>query len=201
MACVWQAAQTPPEPPKPLKHGAIAYFRDHCQRCHGAFGGAYEDDFTKGKTLAELTDVIKSMAAGQGGSPLTDSGELGAQVSFHYAIDKKRPFLDWTGQDGNVLTGEVTPDAKVDARYRLDSLDVQVKDGMWKLTLPPGGEAGRVQIRASIKDVTSCMDLSKLPYSPIPIPNTDKKEYPTTAIGEVKNLSKGACSLPGLWKR
>ena len=161
---VWQAAQKPAAP-KPLKHGPLAYYRDHCQRCHGAFGGAYEDNFTKGKTAKELTDVIESMAAGQGGSPLTDEKELQAQVAFHYAIDLKKPFLTWTAVDGSRVSGEVTPDAKLRASVAGTDAPVTVTDGVWHVTLPAGGDPNNLVITATLGDAKSTLDLSKSAYS------------------------------------
>jgi hypothetical protein len=160
------ALQVPekPKPPEPLKHGPLAYYKDHCARCHGDLGGAYPDDFTKDKTFGDMRDVIKSMAAGQGGAPLTEENELLAQIAFHYSIDLKKPFLDWTGQKGPALSGEVTPDAKVTGEIDGVGVPVSVDKGVWTVTASDLA-AHQVVIKATVGHSTATLDLSKAAFS------------------------------------
>ena len=154
----------------PLKHGPLDYFQRHCSRCHGVDGGAYEDGFTKDKTPSELRDTILQMSEGQGGSPLTDSAELAAQVAYHFAMDRKDPFIDWTGQDGSELTGEVTPDTSLTALVKGQTVPVHVKERTWRLELPSGASAVDVKLTGKQKDRSESLDLSRgafLPLAPL----------------------------------
>ncbi len=160
VAGVWQSSAAP-KPPEPLKRGPLSYYSEHCRRCHGPFGGAYEENFTKGMSAQDLTDTIKSMAEGQGGSPLSDANELAAQVAFHYAIDLKKPFLSWTVLDGRTVSGEVTPKAKVVATLAGADVPVTLSDGIWKVVLPADASVRKLVITASVGDVKSTLDLSK----------------------------------------
>ncbi len=156
-----QTPATPDKAPTPLKQGPLAYYKGHCARCHGDLGGAYPDDFTKTKSKEDLTQVIESMAAGQGGAPLTVTAELEAQVAFHYAIDQKTPFLSWTSADGNTLKGEVTPDTVVTATVAGVDQKVEILNRTWKITLPANAVISSVVVHAKTDTSEAVLDLGK----------------------------------------
>ncbi len=164
-------AQSPSasNPPGPLKHGPMDYYQHHCARCHGLDGGAYDDNFTKDKPLSELRDVILRMAAGQGGAPLTDPAEIDAQVSYHYSIDTKAPFLVWTGADGQKLSGEITPDAKLTATISGAPAEVNVKGRQWTLELPTNAKPRDVKLTVKLKETVGTLDLGHDSFIRLPV--------------------------------
>lgn len=165
-AGLWQTGPNqpaePPKPPQPLKVAPLAYFTDHCQRCHGPEGAYYEDDFAKDQTDDQLREVLHRMADGPGGAPLVPA-DLDVQVAFHRALSEKRPFVAWT-KAGDALGGETTAD-KLTATVAGQPVDVAVKDGAWTLKLPAGADLKDVEIRAGTPPNASVLRLKDHPYS------------------------------------
>jgi len=134
-------------PAAPLKVEPLAYFTAHCARCHGVQGSNYADNFTKGKSDADLRKVLKDMADGPGAAPLDDQG-LASQIAYHRAIDTQSPFLSWTSAKNGALAGEALNAEKLTATSQGTNIPVKVKDGKWQLTLPSSAKPEGVVLNA-----------------------------------------------------
>lgn len=153
-----------PETKKPLASGPIAYYDGACMHCHGPYGSSYSDSFFKKFDLGPLSKSIKEMAEGPGQSPLDDEA-LGAQVAFHQAIIAHLPFIDWTGQEGSKLSGEVTKKATLVASINRDRLPVTVTGGKWSLELPAGAQLGDLVLTATLKGQSATWSPKNHSYS------------------------------------
>jgi hypothetical protein len=154
-----------PEAAKPLKNPPLAYFDSHCSRCHGAYGSNYGVDFGKGQTTAQLRKVVEEMSAGPGGEALTGV-DLDAQTAFHQEIIAKKPFIDWTGQKGRTLSGEVTPKATVELVLRDRKLPATIDvDGNWTVSYPEGAALAKAKIEATLGKAVTAIPLDTRAYS------------------------------------
>jgi hypothetical protein len=153
-----------PQSPKPLTSGPIGYYDGACAHCHGTNGSAYSDDFFKKYDLSTLKKSINDMAEGPGQSPL-DGQELAAQVAYHQAIIAHLPFIAWTGQAGQNLSGEVTRKATMSASINREELTVIVKGTKWTLELPVGKDASSVVLTATLSGKSVTLNLGKVDYS------------------------------------
>lgn len=90
----------------------LAYFDQHCSRCHGPFGSYYGKDFAADLSPEALREKISEMAAGPGGAPVSGDS-LAVLVAFHQSLSSGRPFITITGAGGDSLTGEVSPGASL----------------------------------------------------------------------------------------
>ncbi len=159
-ACLLQASPAP----KPLDSGPISYYNGACAHCHGLNGSAYGEDFFKKFELAGLSKSIKEMAEGPGQSPLDTDG-LSAQVAYHQAILNHAPFIAWTAQDGQKLSGEVTRKATLEASIGRAKIPVTVRGINWTLELPSGASTGEVILTATLNRVSAKLNLGKAAYS------------------------------------
>ncbi len=149
---------------EPLKNSPVTYFKAHCARCHGTDGGMYDDGFDKKISDKDLRDVIDRMATGPGQAPI-DGIDLDAQVAYHRAIGSHLPFLAWTAQKGQTLSGDFTLSGeKLTAKLGKKKLPIQEKDRIWTLILPKG---------AKVEDLILSVD--KTTFKPATKPFTQKK--------------------------
>lgn len=156
---------------KPLSLGPLQYFRDRCMRCHGPEGAAYTEDFTKGKTSAQLRADIVRMANDAGQAPLQDPRDVDAQVAWHYAMDEKLPFLSWTSWKGQTLSGETRKGDLIQAFASGKTVPVTVKDDHWQLSLSKTQTPADIVLkvthftgRSHMLSHSEIVSLSKAPY-------------------------------------
>ena len=139
------------KPPAPLKLGPRAYYRDHCQRCHGVDGSNLEPGYAQKETLEKLKADVKRMAEGPGGKPL-EGEDLDAQTEYMRLASAGRPFLAWTGVKGAVVAGEASDGAKVVATVGDRALEVKTdEDNGWTVTLPSEGDLARLKVTATLE--------------------------------------------------
>jgi mono/diheme cytochrome c family protein len=161
-----------PSAAKPLSVAPVAYFAAHCARCHGALGMNYADGFTKGKTDADLQQVLTDMATGPGGAPLKPDA-IATQVAFHRAIDAQAPFIAWTDDkvQGAIRTlgGEVSGADSLTAQTGGQNLPVTVHDGNWKLTVDEHIPVGSIVVVAQTGKKRAALAFAKASFShPLP---------------------------------
>jgi glucose/arabinose dehydrogenase len=141
---------------------AISYFNANCARCHGPFGSFY------GKRSYHpypvLAADIKQMAEGPSDAPLSEKA-LAAQVAYHQSLYDLKPFIAWVGQDGQLISGEVTPGSKVTIVSGGKPIDARVEDYRWSATLPDGVKPGQVEIRAQNATGETVLALKNSPFS------------------------------------
>jgi hypothetical protein len=154
----------PLAPSKPLATAPIEYYDGACSHCHGPYGSAYTDAFYTHTDLVQLKATLKRMADGPGQSPI-DGIDLDAQVAFHQAMIVKLPFLAWTGQDGLVLTGEVTRKSTVTATAGSANLPVKVQGSHWSLQLASASDLAGLSLTATLGKASVTCRPSTRPFS------------------------------------
>jgi hypothetical protein len=139
----------------PLEHQPLAYFQNHCERCHGPWGAFYGDSFGEGLSEDELKEIVDEMAAGPAGAPL-EGEELAGQVAFHRSLLAKAPFL--------VFEGEVTPGSEVRLTWPGGELAAEVEDFRWTLELPSDLDQKPALI-AELDGATTRLDPTRTSFS------------------------------------
>lgn len=129
---------------EPLKVAPLAFFREHCQRCHGPQGSFYIPGFAEKRGKENLRDEIKSMAIGPGMTSISEA-DLDQQVLLHTALSSETPYVNWTAQNGPVLSGEKTP-GKLVASANGVAIETRVKGQDWTCELPGGVEPKDVEL-------------------------------------------------------
>lgn len=133
---------------EPLKVAPLAYFRDHCQRCHGPQGSFYIPGFAEKRGKDGLRSEIRSMAVGPGMTTITEA-ELEQQVLLHVAMSSETPYVNWTGHKGRLLSGEKTP-GKLTASANGTAIEVRAKGQDWTCELPAGVEPKDVELTLTV---------------------------------------------------
>jgi hypothetical protein len=99
-----------------------------------------------------LRQVIHEMAEGPGQSPL-DAIQLEKETAYHRSLLDGKPFLVLTGnaKDGDALTlsGEVTPESKVEVCLDKTTLSATVTEHQWKAVVSADLDLSRVMIIAT----------------------------------------------------
>ncbi|MBI1757231.1 MAG: hypothetical protein HYR64_09015 [Fimbriimonas ginsengisoli] len=139
-----------PVTPKPLTVGPVAYFAEHCERCHGSRGRNLGKGFAKRYSEATLRKEVAEMAAGPGQAAL-EGIDLDAQVGLHWAIDSGRPFLAWTGRKGDQLSGEVLNAKSVWLVVGGRKRRADVHGDSWVIRIPNGMNLDSVSLVAGVK--------------------------------------------------
>lgn len=113
----------------------LAYFDQHCSRCHGPFGSFYGKEFARDLSPAALQQKVAEMAAGPGGAPLSGDS-LAALVAFHQSLSTQQPFIVVTKSDDDSLSGEVTPNVPLRISCGDQSTVLPVKGYQWAAEKP-----------------------------------------------------------------
>jgi hypothetical protein len=143
--------------PSHLKIAPLGYFKQNCASCHGENGAKFGPGL-RNKSEADLKATIERMAA-TAKAPLNPE-DLAAQVAYHRAIAGRKPFAAWTGRAGNILTGEMTPGAKVTASIG----KVSSKSGTWKIELPDGATPDQVVLTVASGSAKLKLELAASAY-------------------------------------
>jgi mono/diheme cytochrome c family protein len=160
-----------PEKAESSAFAAIEYYQNHCSRCHGYYGMNYDLNSLQKRDDASLKTVLHDMAAGPGGQPLDDA-QLEVVTAYHRSMIKLQPFMSVTKietvADGVMLSGEATPEAKIEIKNG-DGSTLATRDAaneyQWQAKLPIGAEAGKLQVTATLKEVVTTVDLAESKYS------------------------------------
>lgn len=158
------AVATPPGPGQasskitPLNGAPVAYYKDHCQRCHGPSGSFYAPGFAVKRGKEGLRTVIHDMAVGPGLTKITPI-ELEQQVELHNAISDERPYLNWNGRKGQTLTGEKTI-GKLTASSGKKPLEVTTTGNNWSITLPAGVDPKSVVLEIAFGKKRAVLNLA-----------------------------------------
>ena len=91
--------------PEKLTVGPVSYFEAHCSRCHGPNGSFYDLQQLSKLSDAKLRKFVVDMAMGAGNAPLRGS-DIDAQVAYHRAMIRNKPFLAVTSISGGFVKGE-----------------------------------------------------------------------------------------------
>lgn len=159
---------------KELKFAPMEYFENQCAHCHGPYGTMYGPRTPEFDGDAALLAKILSMSRNQGQSPVTDA-------QAHVLLAYERSMATEGGQKGTlfaavvelkgqVLLGEVTPEAEVRLLLRDGTEHPAAVDGhQWRVDLGPRASdlrerGGLLQIRKGTS--TLAIDLSKTAFSP-----------------------------------
>lgn len=117
---------------EPIRRAPIKYFAERCERCHGVLGENFGGTFAEKRSPKELIDVVRMMANGPGGEPLTGTS-FDALVALHRAIQRHQPFVVWTQQNGKVLKGEATPGSTLTATAKGKPISIKLTGSDWEL--------------------------------------------------------------------
>ncbi|MES2463025.1 MAG: cytochrome c [Armatimonadota bacterium] len=157
------APKLAPIPPLPLARGPIATYDEACARCHGPNGSFYGPTLGKGKTDAQLRQVIQEMAEGPSQLPPLPAAELEAQTAYHRALIKAEPFLAVTVRTAARLEGETTAGATVMVTAGTKTIGAKVEGSRWSAVLPEKGPAPIITARIG-KTVTT-LDTARASFS------------------------------------
>jgi hypothetical protein len=157
------AAPEPASPPPPLAHGPIATYDAACARCHGPNGSFYGPALGKGKTDAQLRQVIQEMAEGPSQLPPLPQRELDAQTAYHRALIKAEPFLAVTVRTPNKIEGEATSGAAVTVTTGGKTTAAKVEGSHWSAYLAAGNTAPLVSAR--LGKIVTTLDTARAAFS------------------------------------
>jgi len=137
-------AQT--EGPQTTQFAPLDYFNDKCARCHGSYGSFYGADFAKGKTDAQLADVVKEMCEGPAQAPIA-AHDMEVLVAWHRALRDGKPFVASTGFDKGVLSGEASPGSTVTLETSTgEKTPAPLNGHKWSAGLPEGVQLARIRV-------------------------------------------------------
>ncbi|MBL8040410.1 MAG: hypothetical protein JNM04_03575 [Chthonomonas sp.] len=148
---------------KPISRPPIQYFAERCERCHGVLGENFGGTFAQKRSPEELIAVVKMMANGPGGEPLTGTS-FDAQVALHRAIQRHQPFIVWTKQNGRVLGGEATPGSTLTATENSKPIKVEFKGTHWKISMRTANPS-KVQLKAKMGTSVTTLALATASFS------------------------------------
>lgn len=137
----------------------MAYFDQHCARCHGPNGENYGKEFAKGKSRAALESKILTMAAGPGGAPLSVQ-TAAPLVALHQAIAQKKPYIVWTGSNDQEVWGEAYLAKGLKATLRGKPVAVRMSGSQWRISVGKANQRAVVLVAGSAK-----LDLSKANFT------------------------------------
>jgi hypothetical protein len=139
----------------PFDYQAITYFQDRCLRCHGTYGVNYDLKHMAQSSDEKLQQVIASMADGPGQEAL-DARQLAAQTAFHRSLLDGKPFviINNAKTDGDKLTlsGEATPESKLQIALGEKTFDATLIDHQWSAALPAGSDWKSATLTAILGD-------------------------------------------------
>ncbi len=133
--------------PSPLAHGPIATYDTACARCHGPNGSFYGPTLGKGKTDAQLRQVIKEMAEGPSQLPPLPAVELEAQTAYHRALIKGEPFVALTLRTKTRIEGEVTSGSTITVTQSGKTTAAKIDGSRWSAPLAAKSAAPTIMAR------------------------------------------------------
>ena len=137
-------AQT--EAPQTTKFAPLDYFNDKCARCHGSYGSFYGADFAKGKTDAQLADVVKEMCEGPAQAPIA-APDMEVLVAWHRALRDGKPFVTSVEFNNSVLSGEASPGSTVTLETSTgEKTPAPLNGHKWSAGLPEGVQLARIRV-------------------------------------------------------
>lgn len=159
-------SQEPAEKPKPKAVGApiLEPFQRKCARCHGEFGRAFIAGYADKQTDEQLRDGTLAMIEGPGQMEMKDL-EVDAMTAYSRSFSDQVPFAVWTAREGQVLSGEVTPETKIIAHSGDQEIPVKIKDQAWTLTLPAGTEPEKLVFDLTREEQKAVLNFSKFAWS------------------------------------
>lgn len=136
----------------PQNYQAIGYFYEHCARCHGPDGVNYDLKHLAQASDGKLREIITAMAENQGQAPL-DARQVAVQVAYHRSFMDGKPFMilnSAKAENGQLLlSGEATPESKVQICIGEKSYPATIEDQSWKAILPIATNLSEVLIVAT----------------------------------------------------
>lgn len=115
-----------------LGESPIAYFEDHCARCHGPFGSFYGDAFAGIASDRAMHGVVQDMVEGPANSTLDDAS-LFALVAFHRSLRDGTPFGVVTVWNTHAMAGEMTPGTVVSVVADGRVIDAAMDEATWRV--------------------------------------------------------------------
>jgi len=145
----------------------LAYFDQHCSRCHGPFGSYYGKDFAGDLSPVALRQKVREMAAGPGGAPVSGDS-LAALVAFHQSLSSGQPFIVVTGAGGDSIFGEVSPGVPLRFTCGNRSVTPEIRGYHWALQKPDwldGCASGDLRLAAGSKPAMTVLNPVESAYS------------------------------------
>jgi len=150
--------------PKAPTQPPLAYFADHCQRCHGEQGSQYDPTLGKGKTDAWLVQEVTDMADGPGQGSL--SGEdLKAEVAFHRSLILKEPFAFVSKFGSGAISGEALPKSTVTVVVGGKRIPAKLTETSWAASVPASASLKNTVVEVKLGGKVTRLALAKGMYS------------------------------------
>lgn len=150
--------------PQTTNFAPLDYFNDKCARCHGNYGSFYGPNFAKGKTDAQLAQVVQEMCVGPAQAPISPH-DLEVLTAWHRALRDGKPFVASVRFENSVLSGEATPGSSVSLETTTGEQSVVPLNGhKWSAGLPEGVQLARVRVTSGGQSVE--LDPRTAPYAP-----------------------------------
>ena len=150
--------------PQTTNFAPLDYFNGKCARCHGNYGSFYGAGFAKGKTDAQLAQVVQEMCEGPAQAPLSPH-DLEVLTAWHRALRDGKPFVASVHFENSVLNGEVTPGSTVSLETTTGEQSVVPVNGhKWSAGLPEGVQLAHVRVASGGQSVE--LDPRTAPYAP-----------------------------------
>lgn len=171
-----ESESKPAKPAEPLKIAPRAYYRDHCQRCHGVDGINFLPGYAQKAPLDKLRADVRRMAVGAGEAPL-EAPDIEVQTAYAELASAGKPFLSWTGKKDLVLTGEASLGSDVTAMVNGKPIKVEVDDetSNWTIILASQSDLRTLQISAKLEKQVSSFKPFERAYSVLLKVKEDKK--------------------------
>lgn len=132
--------------PKTTAFAPLDYFNNKCARCHGNYGSFYGKDFGKGKTDAQLAQVVQEMCDGPAQAHL-ETRDLEVLVAWHKSLRDSKPFVASVNFGNSVLSGEASPGSSVTLEITTGERAAAPLNGhKWSVGLPEGVQLSRVHV-------------------------------------------------------
>lgn len=152
------------ESPRTTNFAPLDYFNDKCARCHGAYGSFYGKEFGKGKTDAQLAQVVQEMCDGPAQAHL-EPRDLEVLTAWHRALRDGKPFVASVNYGNSVLSGEASPTSSVVLETTTgEKTMVPLNGHRWSAGLPEGVQIAHVRVE-SAGQVTE-LDTRTAAYAP-----------------------------------
>lgn len=116
----------------PLADSPIAYFEDHCARCHGPHGSFYGEAFARVESDRQMHGVVLEMVQGPANAPI-DEPSLFALVAFHRSLRDGTPFGVVTSWDAGAMAGEMTPGTTVSVVAGERVIQAEMDEATWRV--------------------------------------------------------------------
>jgi hypothetical protein len=157
-------AQTrPTTQPAASGFAPISYFNDRCGTCHGDYANYMGRQFgARHAAEGKLRQIVHEMVVGPAQSELTDA-ETEILTAYHRSILDGRPFVVVTKIEGNTISGEATPESRLELRIGDQRREIPVEEHRWSIEVQ--GDVQDAVLVARLGEVETTVAIGAEAYS------------------------------------